>query len=78
MNILIVRLGALGDIVHAIPAAAALRQAFPDARIDWVVDEKHHGILQLVEGIDRLILLRPPAARSCGPSATTSRSISRG
>ena len=29
MNILIVRLGALGDIVHAIPAAAALRRAFP-------------------------------------------------
>lgn len=63
MNILIVRLGALGDIVHAIPAAAALRQAYPDARIDWVVDEKHHGILQLVEGIDRLVLLRRPALR---------------
>ena len=30
MNILIVRLGALGDVVHAIPAAAALRRAFPD------------------------------------------------
>lgn len=63
MNILIVRLGALGDIVHAIPAAAALRQAYPDARIDWVVDEKHHEILQLVDGIDRLVLLRRPALR---------------
>ena len=31
MNILIVRLGALGDVVHAVPAAAALRSAFPDA-----------------------------------------------
>jgi ADP-heptose:LPS heptosyltransferase len=29
MNILIVRLGALGDIVHTVPAAAALRRAFP-------------------------------------------------
>ena len=43
MNILIVRLGALGDIVHAIPAAAALRAAFPDARIDWLVDAKHRA-----------------------------------
>ena len=34
---LIVRLGALGDIVHAIPVAAALRRAFPAARIDWLV-----------------------------------------
>ena len=63
MNILIVRLGALGDIVHTIPAAAALRRAYPDARIDWIVDEKHHEILQLVEGIDRVILLQRPAVR---------------
>jgi ADP-heptose:LPS heptosyltransferase len=35
-RILIVRLGALGDIVHAIPVAAALRRAFPAARIDWL------------------------------------------
>ena len=32
MNILIVRLGALGDVIHAVPAAAALRRAFPAAR----------------------------------------------
>jgi heptosyltransferase-1 len=63
MNILIVRLGALGDVVHTIPAAAALRRAYPDARIDWIVDEKHHEILQLVEGIDRVIPLRRPAVR---------------
>ena len=40
-RVLIVRLGALGDIVHAIPAAAALRRAFPAARIDWLVSAKH-------------------------------------
>ena len=36
MNFLIVRLGALGDIIHAVPAAAALRAAFPASRIDWL------------------------------------------
>ena len=46
--ILIVRLGAMGDIIHALPVAAALRARFPDARIDWVVDERHLALLELV------------------------------
>jgi lipopolysaccharide heptosyltransferase I len=50
---LIVRLGAMGDIVHAIPVAAALRRSFPDARIDWLVAAKHREILDLVPVIDR-------------------------
>jgi lipopolysaccharide heptosyltransferase I len=57
MNILIVRLGALGDIVHAVPAAAALRAAMPDARIDWLVERKHRPVLDLVEGLDRIVTL---------------------
>lgn len=57
MNILIVRLGALGDVVHAIPAAAALRAAFPDARIDWLVDAKHRSIVDLVTVVDRVIAI---------------------
>jgi heptosyltransferase I len=57
VNILIVRLGALGDIVHTIPAAAALRQAFADARIDWVVDARQREIVDLVEGLDRVVVL---------------------
>src|SRR5947207_13845983 len=58
MNILIVRLSALGDVVHAIPAAAALRRAFPDARIDWLVEARHRDILDLVTVIDRLVIVR--------------------
>lgn len=54
---LIVRLGALGDIVHAIPVAAALRRAFPGARIDWLVSAKHHEILDLVPVIDRRLVI---------------------
>jgi heptosyltransferase I len=52
---LIVRLGALGDIVHAIPAAAAIRRAYPDATLDWVVDVRHAEVLELVPSINRRI-----------------------
>jgi lipopolysaccharide heptosyltransferase I len=55
MNILIVRLGALGDVVHAIPAVAAIRKASPESRIDWLVDRKHRDIVDLVTAVDRVI-----------------------
>jgi len=55
---LLVRLGALGDIVHAIPVAAALRRAFPSARIDWLVSAKHREILDLVPVINRRLVVR--------------------
>jgi len=61
-RILIVKLGALGDVVHAIPVAAALRHAFPAARIDWLVGPKHREILDLVPVIDRRLVLNDARA----------------
>lgn len=57
MNFLIVRLGALGDLVHTVPAAAALKRAFPAARIDWVVDARHAAFVRLVTAVDRVVPL---------------------
>jgi lipopolysaccharide heptosyltransferase I len=51
MRLLIVRLGALGDIVHTLPALAVLRRSWPEARIDWLVDSRHRAVLDLVDGI---------------------------
>jgi heptosyltransferase-1 len=39
-RLLIVRLSAMGDVIHALPAAQALRQAFPHARIGWLIEER--------------------------------------
>jgi lipopolysaccharide heptosyltransferase I len=65
-RLLIVRLGALGDVVHAIPVAAALRRAFPQARIDWLVSAKHREILDLVPVIDRRLVINDRGAAAGG------------
>ena len=62
-KILIVRLGSLGDLIHAMPAAAALRRAFPQARIDWLVDVRHRELLDLVPVIDRRIAIETSCSR---------------
>jgi heptosyltransferase-1 len=36
--LLVVRLGAMGDILHALPAVASLKLSFPDRQLIWVVD----------------------------------------
>jgi lipopolysaccharide heptosyltransferase I len=56
---LLVRLGSLGDVIHAIPAAAALRAHAPDAQVDWLVDPRYAGVVQLVRGVDRAIAVDP-------------------
>jgi heptosyltransferase I len=43
---LLVRLGSMGDIIHALPAAAALRDTFPSARIDWAVEPRWTRLLK--------------------------------
>jgi heptosyltransferase-1 len=44
-RLLVVRLGAMGDILHALPAVTALRMAHPGWVIDWVVEPKWQALL---------------------------------
>jgi lipopolysaccharide heptosyltransferase I len=55
-DFLIIRLSSLGDIIHTIPAFAALRRAQPQARIRWVVERKGKEILDFVPGLDEIIV----------------------
>lgn len=54
MNILIVKLSAIGDVVHTLPSLVALRRLYPEAHITWVVEEaaadliKGHPLLDAV------------------------------
>jgi heptosyltransferase-1 len=44
-RLLIVRLGAMGDVIHTLPAAHALREAFPHAHIGWLIEERWAELL---------------------------------
>lgn len=58
-RILIVRMSALGDIVHALPVLSAIRATHPTVEIDWLADRKYAGILDFTEGITQRIIGRP-------------------
>ena len=58
MKILIVRLSALGDIVHALPVLAAIKKAMPAAQVDWLVEESYASILSIASGLHRRIIVR--------------------
>lgn len=55
MRILIVKLSAIGDIVHTLPALNAIRTALPDASITWVAEARSAEILRGNEMIDNLL-----------------------
>src|SRR3989304_3508806 len=64
-RILIVRLSAIGDVIHGVPVLCALRAALPDAYLGWVV-EGHMG--NLVDGHPALdTLIRVPRAWLLAP-----------
>ncbi len=52
----IVRLSAIGDVVHAMPLAMALRRRYPDARITWIVEAKAAPLLQGHPAVDGVLL----------------------
>jgi heptosyltransferase I len=52
---LILRMSALGDIIHTLPSVCALRDSFPKARIDWLVDRKWSPILEANPCVDHVI-----------------------
>jgi heptosyltransferase-1 len=54
---LIVKLGSLGDLVFTLPAVAALREAHPDARIDWVVERHWYPLLERNPDLNDVIIL---------------------
>src|SRR3954468_5899671 len=54
-RLLVVKFGSLGDIVHCLPSVAQLRKTFPDAAIDWLIEQKNKLVVEL-SGLDVRLL----------------------
>lgn len=73
MRILIVKLSSIGDVVHAMPAAAALRRAFPDAHMTWAVERVAAPLLVGSPMLDDVVVLDTRRWRRTLRSAATWR-----
>jgi heptosyltransferase-1 len=58
VNILIVKLSAIGDVIHTLPSLAALRRLYPDARITWVVEEAAADLIANHPLLDEALIFR--------------------
>lgn len=57
-GMLVVRLGAMGDIIHALPAVASLRHSFPGITLTWVVESQWAPLLEDNPFVDHVVMLR--------------------
>ena len=64
MNILIVKLSAIGDVIHALPVSYALRQKYPTAHITWVVEPTAYEIVKHNPCVDEVILFQKKAFKT--------------
>lgn len=64
MRIAIVKLSALGDIIHAMVALQFIKQHAPDIEIDWIVEERFAGILQHNPDISQIFTVNLKALKN--------------
>ena len=73
MRVLIVKLSSLGDVVQTMPVVHDIRQAFPEAQIDWVVEEAFAPLVQEVNGVRRVLPIAQRRWRKSWFTAPTRR-----
>lgn len=80
-SILIVKLSAIGDVVHTLPLLEVLRNNFPEARIDWVVEEEAAQIVAGHKALDRVFVSHRKSWQrrllKAGKRSTTLKEIGR-
>jgi heptosyltransferase-1 len=57
-RILVIRIGSMGDVIHALPAVATLKHSFPGSTLSWVVDARWAPLLEGNPFVDQVILFR--------------------
>ncbi len=76
-RILIVRLGAVGDVVRALPLAHALRAAHPDATLGWLVEEPSAPLLRAIACLDAVHVFERRALVRALPRPARWRAVAR-
>jgi lipopolysaccharide heptosyltransferase I len=66
LKILIIKLGAIGDIIHTLPALSAIRNRFPDAEVSWIAEKRSSEILRDNPMINNLIEVDTRSMRGSG------------
>jgi lipopolysaccharide heptosyltransferase I len=61
-SILIVKMSSIGDVIHALPVASALRRHFPQAQISWLVAKRARDIVVGHPHLDRVLVVGGDAA----------------
>jgi heptosyltransferase-1 len=72
-RILVVRLGSMGDVIHALPAVASLKHSFPHSRLSWVIKPRWAPLLAGNPFVDEVI----PFQRSAREILATRRHLRR-
>jgi heptosyltransferase-2 len=78
MDILLVRFGALGDVVLTLGATAALKRARPQARVTYLVKREYAALVEDQEGVDRVWTLDPGEARGIAGAFALRRRVAAG
>lgn len=55
MRILIVKTSSLGDVIHNLPVVSDIRRHFPEAEVDWCVEQSFAAIPRLHPGVGKII-----------------------
>jgi heptosyltransferase-1 len=58
MRILIIKLSAIGDVIHSLPVLSALKRLYPKSRIHWLVEETSAGLLRDHPLLERVLVCR--------------------
>jgi ADP-heptose:LPS heptosyltransferase len=62
LKVLIIRLSAIGDVIHTLPLASEIKKVAPGAQVTWVVEQAASNLVQNNPSIDRVLIFPGKAA----------------
>lgn len=63
-NILIVKLSAIGDVIHSLPVSYAIKETYPNAKLTWVVEPPAYEVLKMNPCVDEIIIFNKKEFKS--------------